>query len=124
MDKLELFGDRIIIQLDKVPAVTIDEYGLRQALTENYETDGGKIASKLSPRSFVNKGTVIQISPLALSKLSELGHTLSPSDQVFLTHNAVSEQYNFSYTREGLVKDFTGLVAVPHILIEGKIIND
>lgn len=123
MEKLQLFGDRIVVQLDKAPQYSTNEFGVVEALMENHETDGGRIASKPSSRSYLNRGTVIQISPLALTKLSEIDASLSPGDQVFVTHNATSEQYNFSYSREGLVKNFSGLVCIPHVLIEGKLLS-
>lgn len=122
-ENVELFGDRVVIQLDKAPEVSTNEFGIHEALMENYETDGGKIGSKVSTRSFLNKGTVVQISPYSARKLEEMGASLQEGDKVLVTYNATNEQYNFSYSRNGLVKGFSGLVSIPHVLIEGKFLN-
>ncbi len=124
MEKLKLLGDRVVIALHKQEEHTTTSTGIIVPLSEITQTDGGKIASITSSKKYLSKGTVIQVSELAASKLMESNITLSPGDVVYLSENGASPQYKFSYNRDTLVQEDEGYRCVPHIIIEGVITNE
>ncbi len=121
MNELELIGDRILVQLDEQPTHEVTEAGIVNPLTELYETDGGRAGSKVSSRKYIAKGTILKISSFAKRKLEELGTTLEEGDTILVDHRCASEQYSF-FPKRGLVKTFEGLVSIPHVYIEAKVI--
>lgn len=122
MEELQLIGDRILVQLDEQVDHEVTEAGLINPLTELEQTDGGRYNSKISSRRFVAAGIIKKISDFSAKKLEELGVEIKEGDRVYVDHRAASEQYAF-FIKRGLVKTFSGLVSIPHVYIEAKIIQ-
>ena len=120
-ENITLFGDRVLIQLDKSEEHTTLSSGLTIPLYENYETDGGRPGAKASDKKFLSQGTVVALSQSASKKLEENNSPLNIGDKVFVTQNAVSPQYQFFPDRSNLFIQFEGLISIPHVLIEAKI---
>lgn len=119
----QLLGDRILIQLDELPDHSVTPLGIHVPHFLNIETDGGRPDVKVSNLKHVPKGTILAMSPLAAKKLEEQASSLRPGDKVFVVSSAVSPSYQFFPTRDQIVQDFTGIICVPHSLIEAKLNN-
>jgi co-chaperonin GroES (HSP10) len=118
MDNITLLGDRVLIQLHKLPDHTVSEKGIVMPLFQNIESDGGRPDVKASNLEYLSVGTVLKISALAKQKLADSLSPLSEGDTVYLPQVAVSPSYQFFTKRTGLVENFEGIIAVPHTLIE------
>lgn len=118
---IQLIGDRVLIQLDLAEDHTITDSGIVIPLAELTETDGGRITTRTSNQTFLYKGTVVNISEYAKSKFREYGVEVNVNDRVFISKNALSPAHQFFIDRDKLVLDFTGMVCIPHTLIEAKI---
>ncbi len=116
-----LMGNRVLIQLDKELEHSTTESGLVVPNFIREETDGGKIKARASRLSFLSKGTVLSISPLAKEILEKESSELKEGDKVFISPNAVSPQYEFSLNRDNSTTFFEGIISVPVSLIEAKI---
>lgn len=116
LSNIQLFGDRILLQLDEHPDHTVTPGGVIQPKFVNIESDGGRPKVKASNQKYVSSATVLLISPLASEKIQ-----LSPGDKVYVNQAAVSQSYHFLISRNNLVDEFDGVIAVPHALIEAKI---
>lgn len=121
LPNLTLLGDRVLIRLDEQPDHTTTSSGVIIPEFIPSYTEGGRPKDELSTRSHLYQGTVLQLSPLAASRLSEEGTPLSPDDRVFLSTMCHNPSYQFFSNRDSLTLQFEGLIAVPHSLIEAKI---
>lgn len=121
LQNLSLMGNRVLIKLDEHPDHTITSSGLIvPQFTPSY-TESGRPKDELSSLKHLFKGTVLAISPLASSKLSEELTPLSPNDKVYISKQAFSDAYQFFLNRDAISLPFEGLIAIPHSLIEAKI---
>lgn len=118
LSNITLLGDRILIQLDEHPDHTVTPSGIIQPKWVNIESDGGKPKVKPSNQKHIASGTILKMSLLAAEKVP-----LVPGDRVYVSPAAVSQSYHFLISRNNLVDDFDGVIAVPHPLIEAKINN-
>ena len=118
---LTLLGDRVLIRLDEKPTHTTTSSGvILPEFTPTY-TDGGRPKDELSTRTHLFKGTVLALSPLASSKLTEEGTPLKEDDKVYISQQAFNSTYQFLLSRDSITLQFEGLIAIPHTLIEAKI---
>ena len=117
MNNIELFGDRIVVQLDCATTHTISEGGLEIPLYEEKLTDGARLAPVVSPKKYLSQGTVLAISNDAKNKIPDL----NVGDQVFITAHGASATYQFFTDRSNLVITWDGKVCIPHSLIEARI---
>jgi len=113
-----LTGNKILIQLDPHPDHTITASGVVVPDYTLVESDGGKMNTRQSNVRYIAQGTVTNISPLASSLLEKEGTPLKIGDRVFVPQMVVSPNYQFFLTKNAIVLDFDGHVAVPHTLIE------
>ncbi len=113
-----LAGNRILIKLDPHPQHTTTASGLEIPQFRLEETDGGKMKVRTSNTKYLSKGTVLDISPYAKQRLKDEDTPLNIGDKVFVPTSAVSPNYQFFLTRDAIVLDFDGHIAVPHTLIE------
>jgi len=120
----QLLGDRVLIQLDELPDHSVTSSGIHVPHFLNIETDGGRPDVKVSNLKHVAKGTIISISPLASQKLADQQSPLQEGDRIFVVSSAVSPSYQFFPDRDKLDKDFTGIIGVPHPLIEAKLTSN
>lgn len=121
-DSLRLYGDMVIVKLDKLGDHTVTASGLLIPANKLVETDGGKIRTETSSKKTIPSGTVLGLSAYADKKLQEMnGESLNVGDKVYVTSHANNEQYQFLIDRKKLVTNFEGVVAIPHIMIQGKI---
>lgn len=116
LSNIELLGERVLLQLDEHPEHTVTPGGVIQPKWINIESDGGKPKVKPSNQKRIASGVVLMISPLAKEKID-----LNPGDKVYVNQAAVSQSYHFSISRNNLVADFDGIIAIPPQLIEAKI---
>lgn len=117
LSNIELLGERVLLQLDEHPDHSITPGGVIQPKWVNVESDGGKPKVKPSNQKHVSSATVLLISSQAAEKIS-----LVPGDKVYVNQAAVSQSYHFLISRNNLVDEFDGVIAVPPQLIEAKII--
>ena len=113
--------DKVLIQLDEHADHTLTESGVYLPKFLNIETDGGRPDVRTSNEKYVASGTVVDASPLALSKMADAKTPLSIGDKVFVSQTAVSQSFHFKSKRDALQYDFDGLILVPYILIEAII---
>lgn len=118
-DKFILLGDRILVQLDKAEDHTVTDSGLIVPLMENAQTDGGKEISRISPRKWLQQGTVVGMSEVSKEKLPDI----QVNDRVMITSTAANANYQFFLDRSNLALEWTGIICIPHPLIEAKIIK-
>ncbi|OQB03518.1 MAG: hypothetical protein BWY21_02154 [Parcubacteria group bacterium ADurb.Bin216] len=122
MTQIELIGDRILIQLDKALDHTTTDSGIIIPLNTVMESDSGRLKTTLSEQRHLPAGTITQISKQASSKLEELGVSLVAGDRVYVNPQTLSSSYHWKTDRTKLITEFQGVVCVPHILIEAKIV--
>lgn len=121
---LTLVGDRILIQLNEIEDYTVTKAGLYIPHNELEETEGGKIRTRPSGDKHYSVGKVLKLSDYSKNKLEELNVTVNEGDTVFVAKTALnSENFHFHLDRKQKVQTFTGLIAIPHTLIEA-IYND
>lgn len=113
-----LTGNKILIQLDPHPEHTITASGVVVPHYTLVESDGGKMNTKASNVRYLAQGTVTNMSPKAAKLMEEEGTPLKIGDKVFVPDMVVSPNYQFFPTKEAIVLNFDGHVAVPHTLIE------
>lgn len=118
-EKLTLLGDRVVIQLENMTEHTITEAGIMIVNTELAETDGGRLTTKLSNKTYLAKGEILLLS----EKARELLPSLTEGDKVYVAPHALNSSNYFNVDRTQLVQDFKGIICVPHTLIEAKL-ND
>ncbi len=123
MENIELIGDRILVRLDEAKDHTVIN-GIIIPVNTIVESESGKLKTELSKIRHLARGTILNISAHSAKKLDELNITLSPNDRVYVSHQAVnSSSYQWKSDRDKLISEFDGIVCVPHLLIEGKIIT-
>lgn len=118
-EKLTLLGDRVVIQLENMTEHTITEAGIMIVNTELAETDGGRLTTKLSNKTYLAKGEILLLS----EKARELLPSLTEGDKVYVAPHALNSSNYFNVDRTQLVQDFKGIICIPHTLIEAKL-ND
>lgn len=117
----KLLGDRVLVKLDSLETHSETDNGIVIPLYEQYETDGGRPAAKLSNKKYLSKGEVIDFSPLAAKKLEEQETPITKHQRVYVNINAVSPNYQFFPKRDSLVIDFDGYILIPYTLIEAYV---
>lgn len=91
------------MQLDRYSSpVTSTSSGVLIPKYDAYFTEGGKPAAKQSNKEFTSVGTVISVSPAALSYIEQewKGLTLVPGQRVWLQPNAASPKNQFLIDRD------------------------
>jgi co-chaperonin GroES (HSP10) len=123
LSKIKLLGDRVLIKLDNAEDHTTTSSGLIVPLNDIVETDGGRLKTETSKRKHLTSGTILLIGEQSAAKLKEAGTELVVGDKVYVTEMVGKNvsSYQFFVDRTKLVQDFSGLVCIPHILIEAKI---
>lgn len=116
-----LTGNKILIQLDPHPDHTVTSTGVVVPHYTLVESDGGKINTKASNVRYLAQGTVTNISAQAAKFMEAEGNPLKIGDRVFVPDMVVSPQYQFFLSKEAIVLNFDGHIAVPHTLIEAII---
>lgn len=117
VNKIELIGSKVLIQLDEAKSHTQTETGLVIPLFENATSDAGRPVTTLSAKKYLSKGKIINMSPKAKEEYPQL----SVGDEVYVATQVASPQYQFFLTRDQLVIDWTGVIIVNPIQIEAKI---
>lgn len=112
-----LLGDRVLVQLDEIKDFTTTPEGIKIPKFVNVESDGGRPKARILNQKHIPIGTVIAISDFAKEKSS-----LQVGDRVLVNPKTVSQDYHFLLNREDLVQAFDGVISVPYVLIEAKII--
>lgn len=121
LTKINLIGNRVLVILDKEPEHTTTSSGLLVPQFTYEETDGGKLKAKASDLTYLAQGTVVSISPYAQELLSKESSTIKVGDRVYVSHNAVSPQYQFFIDRSTKILSFDGHISIPTSLIEAII---
>lgn len=123
ISNIELLGDRILVLLDNAQDHTTTSSGLIVPLNDIVETDGGRLKTETSKRKHLTSGTVVLIAEQAASKLQDTKSNIKVGDKVYVTEMVGKNvsSYQFFVDRSKLVQDFSGLVCIPHIMIEAKI---
>lgn len=113
-------GDRVLVQLDKAEDHTVTTKGIIVPLSELSQKDSGGYTTVTSPRKYLAQGTVLHVSKLASEHLAKSIDNPNQiiGKKVLLTEHAVSNSFAFYEDKSSLVRDFEGLVAIPHNLIE------
>lgn len=119
----QLLGNRILIKLDEQPDHSSSEQGVIIPKFINTETEGGRPKASLDTRKHLLQGTVLQISPKAAQALADELTPLSPGDRVYVSASTNNSSYQFFLDRSQIVSYFDGHIAIPHALIEAKILN-
>jgi len=120
-NEIQLIGDRVLIQLDHHPTHTTTSSGIVVPQYDVVASEAGRLKSQLSQNTYLYQGTILQISPLAQEALTKENSSLTPGQKVYVTPSAASPHYQFYLDRSSLVLDFTGLISVPHQLIEAYV---
>ena len=120
-ENIELLGDRVIIKLDEAQDHTVKN-GIIIPINTVVESEGGRVKTELSNQRHLAKGTIVQISQVASTKLQESNVDLKENDRVYVSHQVInSSSYHWKNDRSKLLSEFEGLVCIPHSLIEAKI---
>jgi hypothetical protein len=113
----------VLIKLDEQPDHTTTPSGvILPQFTPSY-TESGRPKDELSSKKHLLQGTIIALSPLASTKLNEENTPLEPNDRVYISPLAHSDSYQFFANRQ-IAAQFEGLIAIPHSLIEAKILSN
>lgn len=125
ISKLQLVGDRVLVLLDETQGHTETEGGIIIPLNNVIEKDSGRLGTELSKRKHLTQGTVVSLSENSHTKLKDLGVEVSEGDRVYVNEQVLrtTSSYQFFVDRTRLVADFDGLVCIPHVLIEAKILD-
>lgn len=115
----------ILVRLDKYESDKVTESGIIVPKFKNYETDGGRPASKIDDGEvFSSTGTIVQVSDKCQQLLSEEKMDLGEGDRVMIDPNAKSPHNWFIENRSVKVADFEGLVLLHPNHIQAKIVNN
>ena len=111
----------ILIKLEEYPdQVTTNEAGVIIPIYENYETEGGRPASKITGSMFSNVGTILQISDMAVELLKQDKIDIKVGDRVSIHRNQQHPSNQFLPENMQVV-DFVGYVLVSSSMIQSKI---
>ena len=121
---LQLFGDRVIVLLDKQSEHTTTAGNIVVPQFVNAESDGGRPIALLSDHKYLATGTVVAISETASDKLHNLSTPISVGDRVYVSPSVVNPSYQFILNRSKLIAEFEGYISISHSLIEAKIITN
>ena len=104
----------VLVKLFKFEEVTKTKSGLVDPLFEQYHTEGGKFASKLSDAKYQSRGVVVKISPSAQKYIDEAwaGEKLSIGDISLVSPTSVNRSEEFLINRELPVTGDKGFIMV------------
>jgi len=102
---------------------SINAAGVYVPLFENYETDGGRPASKIKDENFSYIGEVIQISEKAKDILAEEKIDIKVGDRVSIHRNQKVQFNHFFPENNAPVMDFSGYILIDPSGIQSKIKN-
>lgn len=109
----KLQGDKVLIQLIPFSSQTQSETGLPVINWAVEESDSGRPKAIINEQyKYQDRGTVLQISPKALSTMTETHPDVTIGSIVWINHGANSPHFQFLANKESQVQEFTGLVAV------------
>lgn len=124
----EIVGSKgILIKLFPYPTdSTINSAGIIVPLYENYESDGGRPASRITTENFSNIGEVIQISSKAQQYLEEEKMDIKVGDIVSIgrEHKHPSNQFLPKNVQTQHPSDYEGYMIVHFNAIQSKIKNN
>lgn len=124
ISNLILIGDRILIQLKEIEDYTVTAAGLYIPHNELEETEGGKIKTRPSAEKHYTEGIILKMSEYSKNKLKDIQANISEGDTVLVSKTVLtSDNFHFYLDRKQKVKNFKGLIAVPHNLIEAKYVT-
>ena len=111
----------VLVKLFQFEEVTTTKSGLVDPLFEQYHTEGGKFASKLSDAKYQSRGVVVKISPSATKYIDEAwaGITLSPGDVILVSPASVTRSEEFLINRELPVTGDKGFIMIHPNSIDG-----
>lgn len=104
----------VLVKLFKFEEVTTTKSGLVDPLFEEYHTEGGKFASKLSDAKYQSRGVVVKISPSAQKYIDEAwaGEKLQIGDIILVSPTSVNRSEEFLINRELPVTGDKGFIMV------------
>jgi len=124
LDNHKIVGSRgVLIKLDAYTSpIEIDEDGIYTPLYENYETDGGRPASKFRIEEYSPIGTILQISEKAQELLQEEKMDLKVGDRVTIFKSQRIGFNEFIEDRTKPIEVFKGYLTVHPSAIQSKLI--
>lgn len=104
----------VLVKLFEFEEVTKTKSGLIDPLFEQYHTEGGKYASKLSDKKYQSRGVVVKISPSAQKYIQDswAGVELNIGDVIMVSPASVSRTEEFIIDRELPVAGDKGFIMV------------
>lgn len=121
ISKIELVGDRIVVELKELQDHTVTEGGVIVTKAEVTETDGGRLTTNTSADKRTTEGKIVAISAYSSKKVLDYDTTLSIGDTVLLSRQVLQDSFRFTPDRNALVFGNSNYVCVPHTLIEAKL---
>lgn len=114
----------ILVKLHAYPSELKTESGLVVPAFENYETDGGKNASRIREEIYAPIGQIEQISDAAKKEIEDYGEQLNVGDWVLL-HSQIKAEFNkFIISPDSPVSNFDGKFLVHFNQILAKLTID
>ena len=113
-----LINNKVLIKLQEHQEHTKNDSGIMIPLYERTTTDGDRPTVKISSKTYLSKGIVVDVAPSANAELAKDNVQLKAGDEVFVNVNAVSPSYQYFTNRDSLVISFDGHILIPYTLID------